>query len=177
MVLQNLRQKYILVIEESCKLELNSFLRNGDFLFVRCNYKMILYSPGKKIFTELDKNGVTVHNRQIGGIGSGTSSIFGFVHKPSFVSLKDMFGIDDNSIEGLNLRLRHSTQISHCLHFFVVVTISMANEGICRSQFIMGRRQCLSSKVFYKDDPLFFEARKFLDYGTVLFSWQKFVFV
>lgn len=117
------RTKIVLVIEDSCKLELNSFLRNGDFLFVRCN-KMFLYSPGKKIFTELDKNGVTVHNRQIGGIGSGTSSRFGFVHKPSFVSLKDMFGIDDNSIEGLNLRLRHSTQISHCLHFFVVVTIS-----------------------------------------------------
>jgi len=56
----------------------------------------------------------------------------------------------------------------------------MANEGICRSR-IMGDNALVIEPerelVFYKDDPLFFEAKKFLDYGTVLFSRQKFVFV
>ncbi|KAJ6991440.1 hypothetical protein NC653_019580 [Populus alba x Populus x berolinensis] len=137
---------------------------------------MILYSPGKKIFTELDKNGVTVHNRQIGGIGSGTSSIFGFVHKPSFVSLKDMVSGDSIFFCYGQYASLNPTEVWLMKEYVVVANLSWGGDNACRRTTMLAVEPKTES-VFYKDDPLFLEAKKFLDYGTVLFSRQKFVFV
>ncbi|CAK7355130.1 unnamed protein product [Dovyalis caffra] len=110
----------ILVIQDSyefklnnfLELKLNNFLKNGNILLMGCDI-MLLYNHGKKIFTEVDTHGVTIQNGAIqhkDRYGFGTC----FVHKPSFVSLKDMIEVDNSKFRVRVLQYDAKNNVVYC---------------------------------------------------------------